>query len=290
MFRCCIFAQQSKRELNPSTTTQSENQIFMNYYIITGASRGIGQALTRKLIVHGNTLFAASRTLNEDLIELASSLNVQLFYFETDLSVREEAEKFIRSVFSKIKLGPFDRIALINNAGMLEPVSPIKSIDFALAEKHLHLNLLTPMVLSSVFLSETDGLDIPKVILNISSGASFNAYSGWSVYCSSKAGLDMFTQVAGLEQNAEVQSTKVFALAPGIIETGMQELIRTTDESLFPERDKFIRLYEEGKLSNPDDIAYIIQNTIFNYDIVTGSVVTIDQLKAIMYAMGFPQM
>jgi benzil reductase ((S)-benzoin forming) len=146
------------------------------------------------------------------------------------------------------------------------------------------------MILSSVFLSETDGLDIPKVILNISSGASFNAYSGWSVYCSSKAGLDMFTQVAGLEQNAEAQSTKVFALAPGIIETGMQELIRTTDESLFPERDKFIRLYEEGKLSNPDDIAYIIQNTIFNYDIVTGSVVTIDQLKSIMYAMGFPQM
>jgi len=262
----------------------------MNYYIVTGASRGIGQALTRKLIVPGNTLFAVSRTLNEDLTELASSLNVPLYYFEADLSVREEAEKFIRSAFSKIKLGPFDRIALINNAGMLEPVAPIKSVDFALAEKHLHLNLLTPMILSSVFLSETDGLDIPKVILNISSGASFNAYSGWSVYCSSKAGLDMFTQVAGLEQNAEIQPTKVFALAPGIIETGMQELIRTTDESLFPERDKFIRLYEEGKLSNPDDIAYIILNTIFNYDIVTGSVVTIDQLKAIMNAMGFPQM
>lgn len=262
----------------------------MNYYIITGASRGIGHSLARKLIVHGNTLFVVSRTLNEDLVELASSLNVPLFYFEVDLSVREEAEKFIKNVFSKIKLGPYDRIALINNAGMLEPVSPIKLIDFALAEKHLHLNLLAPLVLSSVFLSETDGLDIPKVILNISSGASFNAYSGWSVYCSSKAGVDMLTQVAGLEQNAEDQPAKVFALAPGIIETGMQELIRTTDESLFPERDKFIRLYEEGKLSNPEDIAFIIINTIFNYDIVTGSVVTIDQLKAIMYSMGFPQM
>lgn len=260
----------------------------MNYYIITGASRGIGAALTHKLIVPGNTLFAVSRTLNEDLVELAASLNVPLFYFEADLSVREEAEKFIHSVFSKIHLAPFDRIALINNAGMLEPVSPIKSIDFALAEKHLHLNLLAPMILSSVFLTETNGLDIPKVILNISSGASFNAYSGWSVYCSSKAGLDMFTQVAGLEQDAEAQSAKVFALAPGIIETGMQELIRTTDETLFPERDKFIRLYEEGKLSNPDDIAHIILSTIFNFDIVTGSVVTIDQLKAIMTTLGIP--
>ena len=226
--------------------------------------------------------------MNEDLVELAASLNVSLFYFEADLSIRVEAETFIHNVFSKIHLGPFDRIALINNAGMLEPVSPIKSIDFALAEKHLHLNLLAPMILSSVFLTETASLDIPKVILNISSGASFIAYSGWSVYCSSKAGLDMFTQVAGLEQNAEIEAAKVFSLAPGIIETGMQELIRTTDENLFPERDKFIRLYEEGKLSNPENIAHIILSTIFNFDIVTGSVVTIDQLKAIMNTLGIP--
>jgi benzil reductase ((S)-benzoin forming) len=261
----------------------------MNYYIVTGASRGIGEALTRKLIEPGNTLFAVSRTMNEDLVELASSLNVPLFYFEADLSNPKEAESFIRSVFSKIHLAQFDKIALINNAGMLEPVAPIKSVDFELAEKHLHLNLLAPMILSSVFLTETTGHDIPKVILNISSGASFNAYSGWSIYCSSKAGLDMFTQVAGLEQNAEPDSVKVFALAPGIIETGMQELIRTTDENLFPERDKFIRLYEEGKLSNPEDIAHIILCTLFNFDIVTGSIVTIDQLKEIMVVKGFPK-
>lgn len=260
----------------------------MNYYIITGASRGIGAALTHKLIAPGNTLFAVSRNLNEDLVELAASLNVPLFYYEADLSVREEAENFITDVFSKIHLASFDRIALINNAGMLEPVSPIKSIDFALAEKHLHLNLLTPMILSSVFLAQTANLDIPKVILNITSAASFNAYSGWSVYCSSKAGLEMFTQVAGLEQDTEPQAVKVFALAPGRIETSMQELIRTTDESLFPERDKFIRLHEEGKLSNPEDIAHIIYHTIFNFDIASGSIVNINQLKAIMSKLGIP--
>ncbi len=259
----------------------------MNYFIITGASRGIGEALTRRLIEPGNTIFTVSRTLNEDLVELASSLNVPLFYHEADLSVRKEAELFINSVFDKLQLTDNDKIVLINNAGMLEPVAPVKSIDFETAEKHLHLNLLTPMILSSVFLVRTVGLAIPKVILNISSGASFNAYSGWSVYCSSKAGLDMLTQVAGLEQSAEENPVKVFALTPGIIETGMQELIRTTDESLFPERDKFIRLYEEGKLSDPGDIAQVILSTIFNEDIVTGSVVTIGQLKEIISPSNF---
>jgi benzil reductase ((S)-benzoin forming) len=253
----------------------------MNYYIVTGASRGIGEAITRKLIVQGNTIFAASRTMNEDLVELASSLNVPLYYVEADLCLREEAESFINGVFDKIHLTEQDRIALINNAGMLEPVGPLKSTDFARAEKHLHLNLLAPLILSSVFAARTESLSLPKVILNISSGAAFYPYHGWSVYCSSKAGLDMLTKVAGLEQTDELYPVTIFALAPGIIETGMQESIRETDLALFPDRDKFISLHEEGKLAKPEDVAQTILSTIFNNSLVTGSVVTIDQLKEI---------
>ena len=253
----------------------------MDYYIITGASRGIGEALTHKLIKPGNTLFAVSRNINEDLVELAAGLNVPLFYFEYDLCFREQAELFINEVFKHIQLSDHDRIALINNAGMLEPVAPLKSIDFALAEKHLDLNFLTPLVLSSVFISKTSALKIPKVILNISSGAAFIPYSGWSVYCSSKAGLDMLTKVAGLEQNAEKYPVKIFALAPGIIETTMQETIRKTENDKFPERDNFIKLYEEGKLAKPDDVAGLILETLFSNSIISGSVITIDQLKEI---------
>lgn len=253
----------------------------MNYYIVTGASRGIGEALTRKLLIRGNTIFAVSRTMNEDLVELASNLNVPFYYSEADLSKREEAELFINGVFDKIHLNENDRIALINNAGMLNPVGPLKSTDFVLAEKHLNLNLLAPVILSSIFISRTESYDIPKVILNMSSGAAFYPYSGWSIYCSSKAGLDMFTKVAGLEQTSEEHRLTIFALAPGIIETGMQESIRETDLALFPDRDKFISLHEEGKLAKPDDVAEIILSTIFNNSLVTGSVVTIDQLKEI---------
>lgn len=253
----------------------------MNYYIVTGASRGIGEALTRKLIVRGNTIFAASRSLNEDLVELASNLDVPLFYSETDLSIRVEAETFINQVFDKIKFKENDRIALINNAGILEPVAPLKSTDFEVTEKHLALNLLAPIILSSVFIAKTEQVPIQKVILNMSSGAAFYPYSGWSVYCSSKAGLEMVTKVAGLEQTSEKYPLTIFALAPGIIETGMQEAIRETDLALFPERDKFISLHEEGKLAKPNDVAEIILSTLFNNSIVTGSVVTIDQLKEI---------
>jgi len=266
---------------NNKQTIRNQKSSIMNYYIVTGASRGIGEALTRKLIVPGNTIFAVSRTMNEDLVELASSLNVPLYYFEADLSLREEAELFINNVFDKINLTGQDRIALINNAGMLNPVGPLKSTDFALAERHLHLNLLAPLILSSVFISKTESVPIVKVILNMSSGAAFYPYSGWSVYCSSKAGLDMLSKVSGLEQTDEQNPVIIFALAPGIIETGMQESIRETDLALFPDRDKFISLHEEGKLAKPDDVANTIVSAIFNNSLVTGSVVTIDQLKEI---------
>lgn len=258
----------------------------MNYYIVTGASRGIGEAITRKLITPGNTIFAVSRTLNEDLSELASSLQVALYYFEADLSIGIEAERFMGEVFAKIQLTDQDRIALINNAGMLQPVGPLKSTDFVKAEKHLHLNLLAPMILTSIFVDRTEAYDIPKVVLNISSGAAFYPYSGWGVYCSSKAGLDMLTKVAGLEQSTETYPATIVALAPGIIETGMQEAIRETDVALFPDRDKFISLHEEGKLSKPEDVAKIITSAIFNNSLVTGSVVTIDQLKEILSYKG----
>ncbi len=254
---------------------------FMNYFIITGTSRGIGEALAKTIIVPGNTLFAVSRTMNEDLVEYASSLNVPIFYHEADLSERDQAELFINSVFGKIHLTDNDKIVLINNAGMLEPVAPVKSIDFEMAEKHLNLNLLAPFILSSVFLAKTEALPIPKVILNISSGASSHPFKGWSVYCSSKGGLDMLTKTAGLEQSTEKNPATIFALAPGIIDTNMQQLIRNTDENLFPDRNIFIQLHEEGQLSKVDDVARIILDVIFSPAIETGSVLTIDQLKEI---------
>lgn len=258
----------------------------MDYFIITGSSRGIGEALTRRLIAKGNTLFAVSRTMNEDLVELASSLNVPLHYHEADLSVSDEAEQFINLVFEKINLTAKDRIALINNAGMLEPVAPMKSARIAVVEKHLHLNLLTPFILSSVFLARTADADVPKVILNISSGASVFPYCGWSAYCSSKAGLDMMTRVSGLEQENERFPVTIFALAPGVIETKMQELIRKTPEDQFPEKEFFIKLHEEGKLAQAVDVARLILETMFSNFIKTGSVLTIDQLKEIHYHSG----
>jgi len=252
----------------------------MNYYIITGTSSGIGEAIARKLLMPGNTIFATSRSMNTDLVELANSLELPLFYHQTDLSLGEKAESFIREVFNKIDLNLSDRIALINNAGMLEPMAQLETIDRALLETHFHLNILAPMILSSAFIAATQSLPVPKIILNISSGAAFTPISGWSAYCTSKSALDMFTRVVGLEQSTAINPVKIFALAPGIIETNMQRQIREKDRRLFPEKDTFVKLYEQGRLVKPDKVAQIIVNKLFDEKIENGAVITIEQLKS----------
>ncbi|NVO19339.1 MAG: (S)-benzoin forming benzil reductase [Bacteroidetes bacterium] len=251
----------------------------MNIYIITGVSRGIGEAIARKLLVHGNTLFCASRTMNEDLVERASSMHVPLFYDEVDLSERKTAEQFMHDVFQRIDPDKVSNIALINNAGMLEPIAPVEKAPANLMEKHLMLNLLAPAILTSLFIAGTKELKIPKVVLNISSGAAKYPYSGWSMYCTSKAGLDMFTRTIGLEQSTQKHPVKIMSLAPGIVDTAMQTQIRHTDINLFPEKDKFLELHSEGRLSTPESVASVIAGSIFNPEIENGVNLTIEQLK-----------
>jgi len=254
----------------------------MDYCIITGASSGIGEALARCLIKPGNVVATISRTPNPILNHKATASQIPYYYIEADLSQRESAEASIQQALQLFNPKNGDRLVLINNAGMLEPVAPVKSIDFALAEKHLHLNLLAPIILTSAFLSRTEHLDLKKVVLNISSGAAFIPYYGWASYCSSKAGLDMFTKVAGEEQKKEKYPATIFALAPGIVETGMQHKIRQSDENAFPEKSFFVNLFKEGSLSKPEDIAEIITNTMFNPQIEIGSVIGIDKLKSLL--------
>ena len=91
----------------------------MSHYIITGASRGIGEALAIKLLKPGNTLFCASRTFNEELVEKALSLGVTIYYYTTDLTDPLAVAGFSDQIWEKIAADKVKRIALINNAGML---------------------------------------------------------------------------------------------------------------------------------------------------------------------------
>ena len=86
------------------------------------------------------------------------------------------------------------------------------------------------------------------------------------MYCSSKAGLDMHSQVLAAEQADQAHPVKVLALAPGIVDTHMQDLIRTQTEEDFPMLDKFVELKENNLLVPPETVAQQIIHVLERED------------------------
>ena len=74
-------------------------------------------------------------------------------------------------------------------------------------------------------------------------------------YCTTKAGLDHFSRVVALEQVNAKYPVDIVSIAPGIIDTGMQEIIRGSSEDAFPLIDRFIDYKEQGLLSTAEQTA-----------------------------------
>ena len=85
------------------------------------------------------------------------------------------------------------------------------------------------------------------------------------MYCGSKAGIDLITQVLieEINQKNDVR-TNVFAVAPGVIDTHMQELIRTATKTEFSRIDKFVSMHKKHHLSSPKVAARKVLSFVLN--------------------------
>ena len=227
----------------------------MNYYIITGTSSGIGEALAKQLLEKQEKVFCISRNNNKMLAQLAKDTGGWLRYFKADLTETQKIPDLLTEIFSAIDPKNATSLTLINNAGVLEPVGYAGTLNNRETEIHFTTNLLAPAILINSFIELSNDFNIPKRILNISSGAASSPYPGWSNYCASKAALDMLTRTIGMEQRERPNPVRIFSLAPGIVDTNMQKTIRGTSKEQFPLREKFDKLYQENKLSKPEEVA-----------------------------------
>jgi benzil reductase ((S)-benzoin forming) len=251
----------------------------MAYILITGTSSGIGAALAERFLQPGNKLFCISRKINFELKKKSKSAGVKLDYTIGNLNVQNVPGNFIRESFKDIASSN-EPIVLINNAGVLAPIKSVIALDEESMKEHFNINFFAAAVIISEFMQHMSRLKNPAIVLNISSGAATIPYEGWSMYGSSKAALNMFTKIAGLEWKRP--DSKIFALAPGIIESKLQEEIRNTDIEDFPEKETFVKLHNENKLLSAEYVAGIIAKTIFDSRIETGSFISLDDLKKLI--------
>ncbi|MDA9952070.1 SDR family NAD(P)-dependent oxidoreductase [Chitinophagales bacterium] len=215
----------------------------MNNYFITGSSSGIGKALVEELLNYpNNKVIGISRT---------NTLSDKQFeHWKCDLSKGSEVKAFN---FEKIERA--DRIVLINNAGDLGEIAYVgqQSDDNIIASSMV--NFTSAAVLMNKFISAYQDFEGEKIIVNVSSGAANSAYDGWANYCSAKAALNMFTQVIHEEQQAQNFPIQAYAIAPGVVDTLMQDTIREVEERSFSRIEKFRALKENNELYQAHAVA-----------------------------------
>lgn len=216
----------------------------MDIVIITGASKGIGQQLVQQFNQTGATVYGMARTNPEQLDSM----------FEVDLADTQRATAILEGVLHQ-HIEEASSFTLINNAGMIEPIGLAGALDPVQIEQAIKVNLTAPIHLMNTFIKTLKDFKGTKKILNISSGAGRKEYEGWGMYCTTKAGLDHFSRVVAVEQKKAVHPTGIVSIAPGVIDTGMQETIRASTEKQFPHLKRFEALKREGELSSAHETA-----------------------------------
>ncbi|MDX2217638.1 MAG: SDR family NAD(P)-dependent oxidoreductase [Burkholderiales bacterium] len=219
----------------------------MKLYVVTGSSSGLGLSLVRRLAAQPDAeVIGVSRRA----IDVPNVRSIQL-----DLSDPLAVVPGIQAALAGCRLPQYAEAVLFNNAGIVAPVAPLVRLDAAQLDINLRTNLVGPMLVMRAFIEATDGRARKRVIVNVSSGAGRRPVSGWSAYCASKAGLDMATRVAALEAPPGLV---ICSLAPGVIDTPMQETIRDSKTEDFPDLARFQAMMAEGTLRPADDVARII--------------------------------
>ena len=219
--------------------------------IVTGASKGLGRSLALKLLNPDTLVVTLARSQNDDLRAQAAHLASPLHQHPVDLANAESAEQAAESIMASLPRSA-KRYLLINNAGTVDPVLSADKLNNAAAiTSAFSLNIISVMLLTAAFLNHTKDLAADRRILNISSGAGRSATAGWGVYCATKAALDRYSQAV----DAERHGVRIVSIAPGVINTAMQEHIRASDPENFPNRARFVKLHEQHQLASPEAVA-----------------------------------
>jgi benzil reductase ((S)-benzoin forming) len=221
--------------------------------IVTGSSRGMGEALALQAAERGARVLGLARQRSERLASAASALPVT--QWTADLADSIDIAARVHDWLHTHLSGSVRRAVLVNNAALLARPGDLASADWAELAAASRVGLEAVVVLSAAFLRATAAAPLDKRICNISSGLGRRAMAGSASYCAVKAGMDHFSRALALEEADKPQGAKVVSLAPGIIDTDMQVQLRGADPNAFKAQSQFADYHASGALTTPHDAA-----------------------------------
>jgi len=224
-------------------------------FIITGASRGLGAAMTARLMAPDHVLLGIARRNDPAQVETARGRGARLEQWNVDLASSGAVAERLHGWLSTFDPTRVAGATLINNAAVLTRVGALEDGATDEIATSLRVGLEAPLLLCAAFLRATREWAAPRRILNISSGLGRRAMAGQAPYCAVKAGLDHASRALALDQAQRPNGAKVVSLAPGVIDTDMQVHLRAADPGGFPDKALFVGLKESGQLASSADAA-----------------------------------
>ena len=212
--------------------------------LITGASRGLGEATSRIAAQMGANivLMARSRDQIERTTREIQSEGGQALAVPGDVSQELDCKNTVKEAVKHF--GRLD--ALVNNAGTIEPIEPIFQADSQAWEINWKINLLGPLMLIQAalpHLRQSKGR-----VINVSSGAAVKVIRSWGAYSAAKAALNHINRFLA-EEEPEITS---IAFRPGVVDTAMQASIRNAASMHPAEQAIFADYHTAGELLPPD--------------------------------------
>jgi 3-oxoacyl-[acyl-carrier protein] reductase len=232
--------------------------------LVTGAGRGLGQAIARTLHASGYKV-AVTDADEGAAVSVAQSLSADgsmARAYRLDVSSAQQVADVFASVAHDLGLPD----ALVNNAGVY-PSDSILDMPEAAWDRVLDINLKGPFLCSQAFgrmrLAPTGG-----VIVNVASTAAFSARVGAAHYGASKAGLVMLTK--SLAQEFGPYGIRVNAVAPGLVEVDEGHVSAEYKEM-------FLKMIPRGRIGRPADVAATVRFLVTEAsDYINGECIVVD--------------
>lgn len=238
----------------------------MRKVVVTGGSRGLGLAITQKLIGDGFDVIAIARRSTAELeatIQATTQDRPRLHFVPFDLGDIDripDLAKTLRSAHGHI-------YGLVNNAaiGTSGMLSNAKVQDI---RRQIELNTTSPLVLTKHMVRSMMAGGGGRIV-NVSSIVGFTGYSGLSVYSATKAAMIGFTK--SLAREVGPLGINVNAVAPGFVDTDMTGEMDAAHKATIARRSALKRMPEAVDVANA--VAFLIGDQSGN---ITGTVMTVD--------------
>ncbi len=215
--------------------------------LITGTSKGLGSGLAAYYLGRGDSVYGISRTSNEMLDKQPG-----FHFMAQDLSDFDAMAKTVPGFFKKA--GNFDLVIL--NAGLLPEIKDLKDCSLDEIAPVMDVNVWSNKILIDLLISNPDK---PGQVVAVSSGASVYGNRGWNAYSISKAALNMLIKLYAAEQ----PETHFSSIAPGLIDSGMQDYIYSMPhDPRFPSLDKLKEAKTSGEMPAPAEAARIFAESV----------------------------